>query len=158
LERKIWDVNILAIYLVEDHPGNPYVSEAVEEGLRGAYTPVILGSLPLRAYWVMTSRWGIDRREAAAAVADFVEKYDAPEYVGLRRDTISLAFELAEELGHDVYDCAYLALALQEGASAIVTTDTDFEELAPAVGVGYENPVPEDVLRRFSAFRPRPQK
>ncbi len=152
MEGKVWDVNVLAIYLVEDHPGNPYVSGAVEEGLAGAYTPVVLGSLPLRVFWVLTSRWGIGRAEAAEAVADFLRKYDSPEYVDLRRESVERAFELADELGHDVYDCAYLALALQEGASAIVTTDTDFERLAPAVGLRYENPVPPEVLRRFSVF------
>jgi len=152
VEKKVWDVNVLAIYLVEDHPGNEYVSEVVDRGLRGEYIPVLLDILPVRAFWIMERKWGIDRREAARSVIDFLRKYDVPQLVPLRRETILRAFELAEELNHDVYDCVYLALALQEGAVAIVTTDTDFERLCEAIGIRYENPVPLEVLKKFAGY------
>jgi predicted nucleic acid-binding protein len=58
-------------------------------------------------------------------------------------------FQLAGELRHDVFDCMYLALALQEKAAGIVTTDTDFEKLCKNVGLRYYNPVPKEVLKRF---------
>ena len=43
----------------------------------------------------------------------------------------------------------YLALALQENASTIVTTDMDFERLCKHVDLKYLNPVPRDTLKRF---------
>ncbi len=43
----------------------------------------------------------------------------------------------------------YLALALQEKASGIVTTDTDFEKLCNQIGLKYINPVPHEVLKHF---------
>ena len=52
-EKKVLDVNILAIFLVKDHPGNKYVSAVVEEGLRGAFIPIVMDILPVRAYWIM---------------------------------------------------------------------------------------------------------
>ena len=149
IEKKVWDVNILAIFLVEDHPGNRYVSPVVEEGLRGAYIPILLDILPVRAYWIMERRWKISREMAAAAVLDFLGKYKVPQLVPLRRETIIDAFRLAKELKHDVYDCIYLALAREVEASAIITTDTDFEKLCSQIGIRYENPVPLEVLKQF---------
>ena len=154
IERKVWDVNILAIFLVEDHPGHAYVAPVVEEGLRGVYTPIVLDIAPIRVYWILERRWGVDKRKASRAVVEFLRRYKTPRYVPLRRDTVVRSFELARNLKHDVYDCVYLAVALQENASSIVTTDTDFERLCPAVGLKYENPVPKEVLRRFGAYRP----
>lgn len=148
-QRKVFDVNILTIFLVKDHPGNKYVSSAVEEGLRGAYIPLVMDILPVRAYWIMTKRWGCPEKESAEAIRHFVKAYDRPQYPSLRKETIVESFGLAEELKHDVFDCVYLAFALQEGANAIVTTDVDFERLCKRVGLEYVNPVPLEVLKRF---------
>ena len=153
IEKKVWDVNILAIYLVEDHPGHRYVAPIVDRGLRGEYVPVILDILPLRAYWIMERKWKIDSDEARAAVLDFVEKHEALQFTSLRKETIAEAFKLAEKFGHDVYDCTYIALAKQEEASAIVTTDMDFKELCKKAGLKYENPVPENVLKKFKSYK-----
>lgn len=154
IEKKVWDVNILAIFLVEDHPGHDYVAPIVEAGLRGDYVPVILDITPIRAYWIMERRWGITRRDAGKAIMEFIRMYDAPLYVPLKRETMLRSFDLAFSLKHDVYDCVYLAVALQEGASSIITTDTNFEELCKATGIGYENPVPADILKKFGAYPP----
>jgi len=151
-EKRVLDVNVLAIFLVEDHPGNEFVYPIVEEGLRGAYIPLIMDILPIRAYWVMTRKWGCDERESLNAVRHFVEKYDRPQYYGLSKQAITKSFELAEKLKHDVYNCAYLAAALQEKASAIITTDTDFERLCKHVGLEYLNPVPIEVLKHFKEW------
>lgn len=151
-EKRIIDVNVLAIFLVEDHPGNQYVAPIIEEGLRGVYTPLIMDILPIRAYWIMTKRWGCDKEESAEAIKYFLEEYDRPQYYCLRKETITKSFELAEKLKHDVYDCAYLASALQENASTIVTTDTDFEGLCKRLGLEYVNPVPADVLKHFKEW------
>ena len=75
IERKVWDVNILAIYLVEDHPGNKYVTPIVDDGLRGVYIPILMDILPIRAYWIMERIWKINRDEAAEAIIDFLNKH-----------------------------------------------------------------------------------
>jgi predicted nucleic acid-binding protein len=149
VEKRVFDVNVLAIFLVKGHPGCEYVSPVVEEGLRGAYVPLVMDVLPVRAYWVMTRKWGLPEKDCAAAIEHFVKAYDRPLYPSLRRETILEGFRLADELRHDVFDCMYLALALQEKAGGIVTTDTDFEGLCRRVGLAYHNPVPKEVLKRF---------
>jgi len=148
-EKRVLDVNALAIFLVEDHPGNHYVSPVIEEGLRGAFIPLIIDILPVKVYWVMTKKWGCTKRESAEAIKHFVREYDRPQYCCLSRRTITETFKLAEQIKHDVFDCVYLSLALQEGASAIITTDTDFERLCKRVNLNYINPVPINVLKRF---------
>jgi predicted nucleic acid-binding protein len=149
IEKQVFDVNVLAIFLVKDHPGNAYVSAAVEAGLRGTYLPILMDILPIRVYWIMTKRWGFAPKESSDAITHFIKAYDRPCYRALRRETILEGFRLAEELKYDVFDCVYLAFALQEKAIGILTTDTDFESLCRRVGLTYNNPVPREVLKRF---------
>jgi len=151
-ERRVLDVNALAIFLVGNHPGNEYISPLIEEGLRGAYILLIMDILPIRAFWVMTKKWECPEKESAEAVKHFAREYERPQYYCLQRQTILKSFELAEELNHDVYDCVYLASALQENATAIITTDTDFQGLCPRLGLKYINPVPAEVLKRFKKW------
>jgi len=151
-EKRMIDVNTLAIFLVEDHPGNQYVSPVIEEGLRGAFIPLIMDILPVRAYWIMTRKWRCPKKESAEAIKHFVKEYNRPQYCCLSRRTITESFKLAEKLKHDVFNCLYLALALQENATAIITTDTDFEKLCKRVNLNYINPVPTDVLKRFKEW------
>jgi len=152
-ERRVLDVNTLAIFLVEDHPGNQYVSPVLEEGLRGAYIPLVMDILPIRAYLVMTKKWECSEEESAKAVKHFIKEYDRPEYFCLHKQAIMRSFELAEELNHDVYDCVYVAAALQENASTIITTDTDFEKLCKRTRLRYINPVPAKVLKQFKEWK-----
>ena len=149
IRKQVFDLNILAIYLVKGHPGFESVSSVVEEGLRGSYIPLIMDFLPMRAYWIMTKRWGLEERECRASIEHFLHTYDMPRYKALTREAILQGFRLAEDLKHDVFDCMYLALALQEKADGIVTTDTGFEKLCPKVGLNYVNPVPKEVLKHF---------
>jgi predicted nucleic acid-binding protein len=149
VEKRVFDVNVLAVFLARGHPGFESVSPVVEAGLRGAYVPLVMDVLPLRAFWVMTRRWGLPENECAAAITHFVRTYDLPRYPSLRRETLLEGFRLAGELRHDVFDCMYLALAHQEKAMGIVTTDTDFERLCKHTGLAYINPVPREVLKHF---------
>ena len=149
LENKVIDINILAIFLVKDHPAHEYVKDAMMRGLRGLFKPVILDILPIRVHWLMTAKWNIDKGESSSAIRSFLKKYNQPVYVGMTRKSIDHAFQLSQELRHDVYDCCYLALAIQEEAGSIVTTDSDFESLCKRKGLKYENPVPKKVLRGF---------
>ncbi|MEM2759654.1 MAG: type II toxin-antitoxin system VapC family toxin [Nitrososphaerales archaeon] len=148
MESKIIDINILSIFLVEDHPAHAYVKDTMFSGLKGVFKPILLDILPIRAHWLMTARWNIDRNESIRAVRSFL-RYNQPVYVGMTKSSIEYAFQLSEELKHDVYDCCYLALAAQEGASGIVTTDSDFESLCRRKNLRYENPVPNKILRKF---------
>lgn len=149
LEKKVFDLNILAIYLSKGHPGFESVSRIVDQGLKGEYIPLIMDFLPMRAYWLMTKRWGLPKQVCKVSIQHFLNVYDQPRYPSLKRETIVKGFQLTEDLGHDVFDCMYLALALQEKAVAIVTTDTDFERLCKPLGLEYINPVPREILRRF---------
>jgi len=149
VEKRVFDLNILAVFLVKGHPGFEYVSPVVEEGLRGAYIPLIMDFLPMRAYWIMTQRWGLPQMDCAASIKYFLKTYVIPRYPSLSRETILEGFRLAKDLKHDVFDCMYLALALQEKAAGVVTTDTDFEKLCSQADLKYINPVPREVLKRF---------
>jgi hypothetical protein len=149
VEKRVFDLNVLAVFLVKGHPGFEFVSRVVEEGLRGGYIPLIMDFLPMRSYWIMTQRWGLPQKDCAACIEYFLKTYDMPRYLGLRRETIREGFRLADDLNHDVFDCMYLAFALQEKASGIVTTDTYFEKLCRQTGLMYFNPVPKEVLSRF---------
>jgi len=151
MTSKLIDLNILAIFLVEDHPGHPYVDRAVSSGLAGEYRLLVPDQLPLRARWILTNRWGIDRLEADRALEDFLQ-HRRVRYLGASRTTLQRAFELSKTLRHDVYDTFYIALAMEYGASAVLTTDRDFRALCRKVHLEYENPVPDEVLRRFEAF------
>ncbi|HEX9341055.1 MAG TPA: type II toxin-antitoxin system VapC family toxin [Thermoplasmata archaeon] len=152
MKSKLIDLNILAIFLVGDHPGHRYVDPVVSSGLAGEYRLLMPDQLPLRARWVLTKHWGIDSKEADRAVEDFLE-HRRVRYVGAARTTMQKAFELAKTLRHDVYDTFYLALAMDHSAPTVLTTDRDFRGLCKKVDLEYENPVPEDVLRRFEGFR-----
>jgi len=154
-EKRVLDVNTLAIFLVKDHPGNQHVTPIIEEGLRGAFIPLIMDIVPIRAYWVMTKRWQCPEKDSAEAIKHFMKEYDRPQYRCLNKPTIIEGFKLAEELKHDVFDCIYIAFALQEGATAIITTDTDFERLCKRLKLEYMNPIPPDILKRFKEWNQR---
>jgi len=149
VESKVVDINVLAIFLVSDHPAHKYVKDTMMQGLKGFFRPVFFDILPIRTYWLMTTKWNIDKHESARVTRSFLTKYTQPAYVGMTRETIDRAFRLAQELRHDVYDCCYLALAIQEGASSVITTDSDFQSLCKRQGLGYENPVPKHVMKDF---------
>lgn len=151
-KSSLLDVNALAIYLVEDHPGHPYVSEPIEEGLGGRSRLFAADQAPLRARWILTTRWGFPKGDAERAVRAFLDQ-PRVTYVGADRDALREAFSLAETLHHDVYDTYYLALARSHGIGGILTTDRDFKNLCAKVGLEYVNPVPPRVLEQFGGFR-----
>jgi len=153
MTRKLIDINFLSIFFVEDHPGFSYIKKLMDEGLTGAFKIIIPEILPFRAFWILTTKWGIDKQLAKEIILEFVKNYSIPIYAGLKRETIIKAFKYSNELNHDIYDCYYLALAKQENATSILTTDTDFDKLCKKIGLNYENPVPLDILKKFSAFK-----
>ncbi len=154
--RKLLDVNALAIFFVEDHPGYSYVEPIIQKGLEGHYSLLIPSILPFRACWILAKKWNVPQKLAEEIVGDFARNQPTPEYFGLNQVTIQKAFNLAQELNHDVYDCYYLAAAHQMNAHSLLTTDSDFEKLCSRISfpLEYENPIPKDVLRRFHEFNP----
>jgi len=147
-ERLLLDVNALSILLVGDHPGYEYVRDRLDPGLRGEDALLVSDYLPLRAQWVLTTQWDIDRVRARNAVTSVMEQ--PLELVAASRETLRAAYEISAAEDHDIYDCFYVALARQHDADALVTTDRDFETLCAGESFGYANPVPEEVLARFS--------
>ncbi|MHB8587002.1 MAG: type II toxin-antitoxin system VapC family toxin [Thermoplasmatota archaeon] len=151
-KSRLVDLNALAIYLTENHPGNPYISAAIDAGLDGQYRLFVPDYSPLRARWILTKAWKVPKQNADEAIQDFLG-HPRVGYLGASRTALLRAFELAKSLGHDVYDTFYLAMALDHSITGLLTTDTDFRALAPKVGLEYENPVPADVLAKFGVSR-----
>lgn len=151
--KKVIDINFFSIYFVEDHPGFSFVKPIMDEGLTGTFKLIIPEILPFRAFWILTTKWGIDKQLAKEVILEFVQNYSSPIYAGVKRETIIEAFNYSNELKHDIYDCYYLALAKQEEATSILTTDTDFEKLCEKIGLDYDNPVPLNVLQTFSGYK-----
>ena len=142
--RIIPDVNALSIQLVDDHPGHPYVAEALVPALTGSDTLVAFGYLPLRVQWVLED---LDFETVAArnAVSSLLEY--PMEFVDVDDETVRDAYEISAAKNHDVD--FYLAVAREADVDAICTTDTDFEALCSREAFEYRNPVPTEVLERF---------
>lgn len=85
-------------------------------------------------FWVETANalaMKVKRRELtrAAAADAWRDLVDAPlDVVSISADTISPALTLALDLQHTVYDCAYLAIALEVGCP-VVTVDRRFAQI-----------------------------
>ncbi|MGQ4891344.1 MAG: type II toxin-antitoxin system VapC family toxin [Candidatus Njordarchaeia archaeon] len=150
--RYVADVNVLAIYLVSNHPGFQYVKDLLDEAISAEVKLLVFDFLPLRVYWILTSKWRVDKKDAKKSVLSLLSLYNI-ELISLRKEDISKAFNLAAKLKHDVYDTIYIVLALREKAEGIITTDRDFEKLAKAIGIEYVNPVPDTVLKKFASFK-----
>jgi predicted nucleic acid-binding protein len=146
--RILPDVNALAIQLIDDHPGHPYVAEQLVPALEGEETLLVFGDLPLRVQWVLEDL-GVTTVEARNAVRSLVQ-YPI-EFVDVTPETILTAYDVSVDKNHDVYDCFYVALAREAGADQLVTTDRDFETLCRDESFTYTNPVPEEILTEFHA-------
>jgi predicted nucleic acid-binding protein len=141
------DVDALAIYLVDDHPGHPYVDQEIEPGFGGSRQILVCDLLLLRAHWVLVRRSGIDENEARTAIRSFL--HQPIVLVDVSRETILGTYDIAHEKKHDVFDCFYVAVARQWKASCILTTDTDFRKLCEGEDFEYLNPVPPEILTSF---------
>jgi len=144
--RILPDVNALAIQLVDDHPGHPYVAEHLVPALRGEQTLLLFGYLPLRVQWVLEDL-GFSTLDARNAVTSLLQY--PMESVDVTPETVLSAYDVSAQKNHDVYDSFYLALARETDADVLLTTDRDFADLCADESVDYLNPVPEDVLADF---------
>lgn len=146
--RVLPDLNALAIQLIDDHPGHPYVADHLVPALEGEHTLLMFGYLPLRVQWVLEDL-GFSTVEARNAVSSLLQY--PMESLTVTPETILTAYEVSAEQNHDVYDCFYVALARDADADILVTTDRDFEALCADERFDYTNPVPEEILSEFHA-------
>lgn len=146
--RLLADVNALAIQLVDDHPGHPYVADELVPALAGEDTLLVFGYLPLQVQWILEDL-GFDTVDARNAVSSLLGH--PMEFVDADDGTLLDAYELSAAKNHDVFDCFYLSLAREADADALLTTDRDFDRLCEEESVEYLNPVPEEVLAAFHA-------
>lgn len=144
--RLLPDINALSIQLIDDHPGHPYVSEALVPALQGEHTLLLFGYLPLRVQWVLEDLdfSTVDARNAVTSLLQY-----PVESVDVTTETVLDAYEISAEKNHDVYDCFYLAVARAANADQLLTTDRDFASLCEDESFEYTNPVPEAVLSEF---------
>jgi len=141
----------MAIYLVENHPGNEYISNVIDEAIERKIELVLFDFLPIRVFWILTSKWKVPKLEAREAVLSFIELPNT-SIITLEKEAIREAFTLAEKLNHDIYDTIYVLVAIKNNARGIITTDTDFKKLCQALKLQYVNPVPENILKKFHKF------
>lgn len=137
------DVNILAIGLTDDHPAYDDVYPWIADALDGPNAFLVFDYYPLRAQYIMTQRFGVERVDARNAVQSLVQ---SPARIISATDTTVLnAYDISAEKKHDVYDALLLALARSYEADYLLTTDADFEELCETEDVTYQNPIPPEI-------------
>lgn len=71
----------------------------------------------------------------------------------MNKQDVLEAFRKAEAIKHDVYDITYIVLAKKTNATGIITTDTDFKDLCKNENLQYINPVPKEILKKFSLYK-----
>lgn len=150
MTRILIDINAVAVSLVDSHPGNEYITPHVHPALSGDDTLLVYSYLPFRAQWILTAKWGFDCVDARNAVSSFLQ-YPLT-VVDATIDTVLDSYEISAEKNHDVYDSFYISLARGHAADVVLTTDRDFEQLCEDEDFEYLNPVPGEVLERFSSM------
>lgn len=124
-----WDTSA-ALKLVADEPGSVCAREvyaAKESGVTLDWTSLELAS----ALWKRAMQGAASSDAAELAL----ETFDRLDFEIVRAAPLSAtALSLALRLRHPVYDCMYLALALQTRAS-LVTADRRLREIAETAGV-----------------------
>lgn len=83
--------------------------------------------------WRKVRSGQVTEEQARAAIAEY------PKTVHLLASDetqMTAAFDLAQQLEHSIYDCAFLAVALQHDDGVLVTDDIAFARKAAASGYG----------------------
>lgn len=144
--RVLPDINALAIQLIDDHPGHPYIADHLVPALEGTDTLLLFGYLPLRVQWVLEDL-GLSTVDARNAIRSLLRH--PTKSIEVTPETVLAAYDISVDKNHDVYDCFYVAIAREADADRLVTTDRDFETLCADESFSYTNPVPESVLEEF---------
>lgn len=110
------------------------IAKAILDSEADLVAPELVMAEMTNALWRKVRIGEITADQAHAAIDEM------PGYVSLERHTRELAhmaFDVAEMLEHSVYDCMFLACALQSGDdAALVTDDEKFAGKAIRAGFG----------------------
>ena len=109
----------VALKWVLDEPGKEAADALLEEEL---IAPSLWLLEAANALWRRTQRGEINDEEAKERLT---ELYNAPVTTTTIEDDLLAAADLANLLGHPVYDCLYLAMAIREN-TYVVTADCRF--------------------------------
>ncbi len=109
----------VALKWVLDEPGSDAAEALLEEDL---IAPSLWLIEAANVLWRLSRRGDIS---AAEAKVRLVQLYSSPVATAALEDDLSVAADLANTLGHPVYDCLYLAMALREN-TYVVTADRRF--------------------------------
>jgi predicted nucleic acid-binding protein len=109
----------VALKWVLDEPGKEAADALLGEEL---LAPALWFVEAANALWKRAQRGEISAEEATERLA---ELYNAPVTTTAIEDDLPAAAELANVLGHPVYDCLYLAVAIRENTH-VVTADRRF--------------------------------
>ena len=109
----------VALKWVLDEAGTEAADALLEEEL---IAPSLWLLEAANALWRRTRRGEINDEEAKERLA---ELYNAPVTTATIEDDLLAAADLANGLGHSVYDCLYLAMAIREN-TYVVTADSRF--------------------------------
>ena len=109
----------VALKWVLDEPGKDAADALLDEEL---IAPSLWLLEAANALWRRAQRGEISGQEAKERLA---ELYNAPVATSAIADDLTAAADLANILGHPVYDCLYLAMAIREN-TYVVTADARF--------------------------------
>ena len=109
----------VALKWVLDEPGKEAADALLEEEL---IAPSLWLLEAANAIWRRTQRGEINDEEAKERRT---ELFNAPVTTATIEDDLLAAADLANVLGHPVYDCLYLAMAIREN-TYVVTADSRF--------------------------------
>jgi predicted nucleic acid-binding protein len=109
----------VALKWVLDEPGKEAADALLDEEL---IAPALWLVEAANALWKRVQRGEISADEAKERLA---ELYNAPMTTTAIEDDLPAAAELANTLGHPVYDCLYLAAAIRE-STYVITADRRF--------------------------------
>ena len=116
----------VALKWVLDEPGKEAADALLDDEL---IAPALWLLEAANALWRRTLRGEITPGEAKARLE---ELNNAPVASTAIADDLAAAADLANRLGHPVYDCLYLALALRENAY-VVTADARFRAVVEKI-------------------------
>ena len=109
----------VALKWVLDEPGREAADALLEEEL---IAPALWLLEAANALWRRTHRGEISAEEGKERLT---ELFNAPVTTATIEDDLLAAADLANVLGHPVYDCLYLAMAIRE-STYVVTADSRF--------------------------------
>jgi predicted nucleic acid-binding protein len=109
----------VALKWVLDEPGVEAADALLDQEL---IAPALWLAEAANALWRRAQRGELSAEEARERLAELM---NAPVTTGALEDDVTVAADLAHTLGHPVYDCLYIAMALREN-TYVVTADARF--------------------------------